>query len=297
MEWITCLRSTIDYMEDHLMDDLCMEDIAQHVHVSSVYLQKGFQLITGYALSEYLRNRRLFKAALELQLPGRRVTDVALDYGYETPESFAKAFSRFHGIAPSEVKKHPERIRPFHPLQLNIIIKGGDNMNHTVERKTAFQLIGFCREFSFQTSFGEIPGFWDEVFETYTRPLMEGAQPETPIQEAVCKHRIGEFGLCIDDIGKEGKFRYLIGGRYQGGPVPEGLTVYNVSELDWAVFKCTGPLPGALQSTNTQIFSEWLPGNPDYELDGHLNVEWYSPMGMTDDPDYQSAIWIPVKKK
>jgi len=64
------------------------------------------------------------------------------------------------------------------------------------------------------------------------------------------------------------------------------------------VFNCIGPLPEALQSVNTRIFQEWLPGNPEYEICGNANIEWYDPTNTdTSDPDYRSAIWIPVKKK
>ena len=76
---------------------------------------------------------------------------------------------------------------------------------------------------------------------------------------------IGEYGVCIVDIG-EGKFRYLVAGKYAGGEVHEGMVVYEFPGGGWAVFDCIGSIPKALQSLNTQIFKEWLPGNPDYEL-------------------------------
>ena len=83
-----------------------------------------------------------------------------------------------------------------------------------------------------------------------------------------------------------------------GGEVPEGMTLYEFPRNDWAVFNCVGPIPEALQSLNTKIFREWLPGNPDYELSGSASVEWYDCVnGEKIDPDYHSAIWVPVKKK
>ena len=108
---------------------------------------------------------------------------------------------------------------------------------------------------------------------------------------------IGEYGVCIDDLG-EGKFRYLIAGKYTGGAVPEGMAICEFPRNEWAVFDCIGPNPQTLQSVNTRIFSEWLPGNPDYELSGNATVEWYDCVnGEMTDPDYHSAIWVPVKKK
>lgn len=106
----------------------------------------------------------------------------------------------------------------------------------------------------------------------------------------------GEFGICIDDTGKEKTFRYLIAGRYSGGEVPEGMTVVAFPDMDWVKFKCIGAMPGSLQSVNTRIFQEWLPKNQEYEIAMEANIEWYS-KGDTSASDYESAIWIPVKKK
>lgn len=56
-------------------------------------------------------------------------------------------------------------------------------------------------------------------------------------------------------------------------------------------------MPGTLQSVNTKIFNEWLPGNEEYEIAMGANIEWYSAEGNTSDADYESAIWLPVKRK
>jgi AraC family transcriptional regulator len=107
---------------------------------------------------------------------------------------------------------------------------------------------------------------------------------------------IGEFGISIDDEPDSGKFRYMIAGKYDGGAVPEGLKLFTIPAALWAKFRCCGPMPGAFQTVNTKIFKEWLPGNPDYEVAMGINIEWYS-MGDMVAPDYESEIWIPVKRK
>ena len=101
MEWLTCIRGAIDYMERHLTDDISAQDVADQVYLSPFFLQKGFSVMTGMGISEYIRNRRLYLAACELQNTDEKVIDIALRYGYETPESFTKAFTRFHGATPS----------------------------------------------------------------------------------------------------------------------------------------------------------------------------------------------------
>ena len=87
-----------------------------------------------------------------------------------------------------------------------------------------------------------------------------------------------------------------LSGKYNGGVVPEGLIVYEFSESEWIIFDCIGPIPEVLQSLNTKIFKEWLPNNIEYELSINFTIEWYD-NGGTNDSNYHSAIWIPVKRK
>ena len=80
MEWMACLQKTIRYMEQHLLADIHPEDIAEAVHVSPFYLQKGFSILTGYSLMEYVRNRRLYLAALEAVASETKIIDLAFKY-------------------------------------------------------------------------------------------------------------------------------------------------------------------------------------------------------------------------
>ena len=296
MEWLSAIRATIDYMEKHLTDDISAQDVAGQVYLSPSFLQRGFLLMTGYGIGEYLRNRRLYQAALDLQRTDEKVIDIALRYCYETPESFTKAFSRFHGATPSQVRDGAT-VNVFLPLTIKLSIQGGHQMEYKVTPMFPFKVIGFQKVFDNETAYAEIPKFWDEICEKYAFNVYAGNAPANPYEQALMDNCIGEYGVCIDDIGG-GKFRYLVAGKYTGGDVPAGMTVYEFPRSDWAVFDCIGPIPEALQTVNTRIFREWLPGNPDYELYGNASVEWYDCVnGEKSDPDYHSAIWVPVRKK
>lgn len=279
MDWLESIRRAIDSMERNLLETDSAEEIAKEVYMSSFYLQKGFRLITGYSMAGYVRSRRLYLAALDVLAGREKIIDIAYKYGYDTPESFTKAFSRFHGATPTQVRSNVRRIKVFLPLKISISIQGGNEMDYVVEKMKSFQVIGFERYISFETSYQEIPRFWREAFQK--------------TKGNIC---VGEYGICINDGKEKGMFRYLIAGAYTGGEVPEGMVLYEVPELEWAKFSCKGPMPGALQTVNTKIFREWLPGNPEYEVATEINVEWYAE-GNTADADYESAVWIPVKKK
>ena len=169
-------------------------------------------------------------------------------------------------------------------------------MEYKIVKLFGMKLIGFQREFSMENSYEEIPKYWDELCEKYAYNVYAGNPPANAYEKALMDNCIGEYAVCIDDIGGD-TFRYMVAGKYTGGEVPEGMALYEFPMGDWAIFECVGPIPESLQALNTRIFQEWLPNNPDYELSGNANVEWYDCTGEKDDPDYRSAIWIPVKRK
>lgn len=265
--------------------------------MSSFYLQKGFAIATNYSISEYIKSRRLSLAAEELINTKNKIIDLAFKYGYETPESFTKAFIRFHGVTPSKKRAKKLPYQRFDPLLIDLVIKGGNKMDYKITRMFGLKVIGFERVFTFDEAYAKIPKFWDEVCEKYCANIYAGNPPSNAHEKAVIDNCIGEYGVCVDDLGN-GKFRYLIAGRYSGGEVPKGMVIYEFPFGEWAIFNCVGPIPQSLQNLNTKIFKEWLPNNPDYEIAGNANVEWYDCVnGEKTDADYHSAIWIPIKRK
>lgn len=296
MEWLGCIRKTIDLIENNLKTDMSVKEIAAKVGVSIFFLQKGFSVLTGYSISEYARNRKLYQAALDLQSTDKQIIDIALDYGYETHESFTKAFSRFHGATPSQVRAGAY-FKRFLPLSISVYISGGNQVNTRVVNIFPFKVIGIQKEMSVDKADEQIPEFWDVFFEKYAVNVYAGNPPATPYEQALINNNIGEYGICIDDL-ESGKVNYLIAGKYTGGDVPEGMQLYEVPGGDYAVFDCVGSLPNAIQNMNKRVYNEWLPGNPDYELCGKASIEWFDCMNAEKtDPDYRSAIWLPVKKK
>lgn len=305
MDWMGSLRTAIDFMEEHLFEDIGAEDVADAVYVSPSYFQRGFKLVTGYTIGEYLRNRRLYLAGLDL-LKGSgsggsrcggadKIIDLAYRYGYDTPESFTRAFTRFHGLSPMQLRAQPHRIKVFLPLIVEISVRGGRKMDFVIEKREAMRMIGFERVFSFENSYQEIPNFWDEFCRRYCSGDMPCQPGEEKLRQTIAECAVGEFGVCVEEEGNTESFRYYIAGAYQGGEVPEGMTVFEIPASEWAKFKCIGAMPDALQSVNTRIFSEWLPGNKEFEMAFHVSVEWYSD-GNTQADSYESGLWIPVRR-
>ena len=147
MEWITGIQRAINYIEAHLTEEMDYELIAKESFSSSFHFQRTFSILCGYTLGEYIRSRRLTLAGIELAAGKQRVIDVALRYGYDCPDSFAKAFHKFHGITPSQARSEGAKLKSFSRLSFKITLEGGTTMNYRIEKKPAMTLTGFRKHF------------------------------------------------------------------------------------------------------------------------------------------------------
>ena len=278
MDWIEGMNRMLRYIEEHLTDpELSAETAAKYAAYSPFYLQRIFYGLTDIPLSEYIRSRRMSLAGQELHTHGARVLDTALKYGYETPESFHKAFRRFHGITPSAAKRPQAKLMFMGPLQISVTLKGGNRMDYQIEKKDAMTVMGFERGFVLDTAFAEIPKFWDEFFK-------KGLQKQVaPL-----------LGCCFEESGSK-DFAYMIGNFCEAdAPVLAGMVKRSIPAHTWALFHTEGTDGKDIQTLNRQIFSEWLPANPQYQMTGDLNIEVYPCQEMTWE-DKRWGIWLPIQ--
>lgn len=290
MDWITGLQRAIDYMEAHLTEEISCEAAAREAYVSPFYFQRLFSILCGYTVGEYIRNRRLTLAGSELLATDQRVIDLALKYGYDSPESFTRAFTRFHGISPSAARAARAPLTSFARLSIQISMKGGERMQYRIESKKAFRLIvrGMRCSGQDEKNREEIPQFWE-------RSHRDGTV------QWLCEHRkedgvIGGniAGLCMEDSCKTESFPYFIGAEYGGGALPEGFELSEIPAMTWAVFDATGTMPDAIQELWHRVFAEFFPTS-EYEPLGNFDLELYSDGDMAS-PDYHSEIWVAVTR-
>lgn len=278
MEWVQLINNAIEYMEAHLLEDIHCEDVSGYVHISSFHFQRMFKLFTGMTVTGYIRKRRLSLAGEELTRPGTKVTELAFKYAYGSSESFTKAFTRFHGVTPNQVKKGSE-LKTFNKLVVKISLEGGTVMDYRIEQKEAFRLLVYAKMFTEESSEKGIPMFWEEYY-----------------QNEIYKKAPGYLGVCAQEKDGAGGFLYGIGCDADDvKEVPEGFRIIRIPAYTWAIFRCTGPTPDAIQKTWGDIYREWLPATA-YELIPDYDIENYLPGDNTSD-DYVSEIWLPVKEK
>ena len=147
MEWMKSISQAIEYIENHITEKMTVEDIAKKVNISPFYFQRGFRFLCGFTVMEYIRNRRLALAGNELAAGETKVIDIALKYGYDSPDSFTKAFNRFHGITPSMARKNGIMLKTFAPLKIKISLEGGYVMDYRITKKEEFTVIGASKRF------------------------------------------------------------------------------------------------------------------------------------------------------
>ena len=272
--WIEGFQKSIDFLEQNLTEELDIEEVAGIAALSPFYYQRIFGALCGMTVGEYIRVRRMTLAAQELASADVKVIDVAVKYGYDSPDSFTKAFQRFHGITPSQAKEFGAPLKSFVPLHIKITLEGGNMLDYRIVEKAPFTIVGVKRAFNSDTSYQEIPKFWDEwLAQGEKRPIM------------------GTFGVCLDMKGKD--FDYWIADLYfPWEDIPEGCETRVIPASCWAQFPCTIK---TLQDTDTKIWSEWLPALQGYSLAGEYDIEVYLPPE-EGSQDMRVYIWVPLKK-
>lgn len=288
MDWIRSFQRSIDFIEDNITEPLEIGEIARQMNISPFYYQKIFSIICGFSVGEYIRSRRLALAGSELARSDEKIIEIALKYGYDTPEGFTRAFTRFHGTSPSNVRKGAP-IRSYARLSVTISMKGGSVMDYKVVQKQAFKVIEkrTTQSVSENENLRTIPKLWEQCRTDGTiEKLLE-----------LSSNKENVFGICYANPHKEeSTFDYSIAAVIdEDAKIPEGFTANVIPARTWIVFECRGAMPDAIQQLWHRICAEFFPSSsyePTYEMD----VEAYTDGDMSL-PDYRSEIWVPVKNK
>ncbi len=298
MDWITGIQSAIDYIEDHLTDEIDYEAVAAQSYSSSYHFQRVFGILCGYTLGEYIRCRRLSLAGAELASADAKVIDVALKYGYESPDSFAKAFSKFHGVSPSAARGSGQKLRSFSRLVLKLSLEGGAVMDYRIEEKPEMILTGYKKRFS------GVPGEREEqeaYFYTHTRPqqyLLNGMSnhPETGYDVIT---NIGDDGFdfwITQELPRHMRDR-IHEDCVLGDPYADWFENITIPAHLYAIFeteRCQYPTTVFLD-LRKRIVSEWLPSSGYRFADAPEIVcaHWY-PSPRNRERYYE--LWIPIEK-
>jgi AraC family transcriptional regulator len=240
--------------------------------------------------SEYIRRRRLTLAAFELQRRNLRIIDIALNYGYSSPDAFTKAFQLFHGVTPSEARVTGQPLKAFPQMTFQLSIKGGSEMNYRIEEKEAFHIVGFYKRVSIQFDGvnPEIAAMWASL------DLLSITQLKQLSNVAPLGLLSASTNFPEGRMEEKGELDHYIGVATTL-ECPEGWSQLDVFASTWAVFEAVGPFPGTLQEIWGRIYSEWFPSSNYEQVEGP-EILWNESKDVTS-PTFKSEIWIPVTKK
>ena len=279
MDWLRNWNEALDELERDLDEVVDVEKLGRLAGCSAYHFQRMFSHLAGVPLSEYIRRRRMTRAAADLQRGGK-VMDVALRYGYESPTSFNRAFQAVHGIPPSQAKQAGVKLKAFPRIYFKFVLKGAEEMEYQIVKREAFRIVGFRTPLpaDVEESFQVVPRFWAEIGPRQMEliPLMNG-EPAGMLGVSTCGQEDNRYYIAVAS----------------DAPVPNGMHEWIVPAATWAVFTGTGLLPDAMQELQRRIVSEYLPDS-GYEWAKAPDIEVY-----LNRPGEESRfqVWLPVTRR
>ncbi|MDL2327392.1 AraC family transcriptional regulator [Ruminococcaceae bacterium OttesenSCG-928-A11] len=280
MEWITRLNKTINFIEEHLTDEIDYEELARIACCSSYHYQRMFGYMADVPLSEYIRRRRMSRAATDLQ-SGEKVADVSLKYGYSSPTAFNRAFQSIHGVAPSRVRDEGVLLKSYSPLSFKVVIKGVEEMQYRIEQKEAIRVVGVSVPLrkSIEENFEIVPKLWDKAKQDGTISKLSSMMNTAPT---------GILGVSRCNDLEDWRYYIAVASASPRGDLDE----YLIPASTWAIFPGEGDVL-SIQELERRIVTEWLPSS-GYEYGNSADIEVY----LNDDLEHAKyEVWIPVVRK
>lgn len=303
MDWVMGIQRAIDYVEEHITEELDYDEIARQSCSTGYHFQRVFGLLCGYTLGEYIRSRRLTLAGGELAGSDAKIIDIALKYNYDNPDSFTRAFTRFHGITPSQARREGVKLNSFSRLSLKLSLEGGYKMEYRLEDKQEMILTGYKRRFRGVPHITEEYEAQVEDFYIHTRVnqmlLRYMSADDTQTTDYSVVSHVGDDGydFYIAEQLTEWYHTHLSedivlgaeASRFEDIVVPAGT--YAIFETE----RCKFPTQKHVE-LRRRIASEWLPSS-DFILADRPEIvvtHWYR---KPEKENRYIELWIPVERK
>jgi len=325
MEYEAMIQSVLDDIDIKIAENIKIESLARAANYSVYHFCRVFADVTGTTVSAYITRRKLEYALYELA-QGRKIIDVAADYGFETHGGFTKAFKKCFGYPPSlyrlhipitlprpanlaKLKFYNEKLEMNEKLEVNEVLRvnevlkmnGGIKMQVQIKEMKPFTIVGYASRHKLPgvKSMSDLVGFYDTINKDYAAEL-------TTLYKTYTRSKHCEVILCMDVSEEPDAFTYMIG-------VGVDHVDYDVTqrpgtyrhEMDgglYAVF--TTPWADkqheATRETWEQILTQWLPKS-NYEYDEtRLDYEYHDERAHSlpeNDGKNCIDICIPIREK
>lgn len=285
MEWLKKLGDAINYIEEHLTDEISYDVAARIACCSTYYFQRMFSYVAGVSLSEYIRHRKMTQAAFELQSKNTKVLDVSIKYGYNSPTSFNRAFQNVHGISPIAAKNGGCLLNAYPPIKFAVQVTGGNSMPYRIEEKEPIRIVGIRIPLTDDMEENQkvVPEFLGKVLSTYNFSKICQMSNQLPL---------GILGVTAykstDEI-----FYYIAAATDEA--VPDEMFEYQIPAATWVIFESEGHFKESVQNIFRRFLTEWLPFS-GYSYAELPDIEVY-PINEVSPKRGHSEVWIAVKKE
>ncbi|SES02483.1 AraC family transcriptional regulator [Gracilibacillus ureilyticus] len=288
MEWAPRMNAAVDYIEENMLGEINYKEVARIACCSVYHFQRMFSFITEVSLSEYIRRRRLSLAAMDLQNSDVKVIDLALKYGYDSPEAFTRAFQQLHGITPTSARNAGSKLKVYPRLIFQLTIQGVEEMNYRIEEMSSFRVVG-VKERIYTEEVLNLKDVYDRMFQIKDTAEAKVKEQLWDIYDTQKKSR-GIMGVWYSESdGDKEQFYYMLAAR-SDKETPEGMESREVEAATWAVFEVPGP-PEQIVDFWQRLYKEWLPAS-NYEFAHAPTMECYLPA-----VENMNELWVAVIKK
>lgn len=287
MDMLKGFNRALDYIEDNLDGQIDLKEVAKRAYSSEYHFKRLFSLLAGITISDYIRRRRLTLAAAEIKNSDIKVIDVAVKYGYQSPDAFSRAFQGFHGVLPSAARDCEKSLKTYPKMSFQLTIRGGVEMKYRIVEKEPFKIVGVKYEVEMK----------DEVLSPSYGHMMENISDDT-MNDLVSRSSDLSYGIVHASADRSensagnatftasnATFNQYIG-VFSDDDAEEHSTL-EIGPYKWVVFEVEGDWEH-IEETWMRIYSEWLPSSA-YELDSGPEI-------LADKED-KSEIWITIKDK
>ncbi len=284
MDMTRGIQRAIYYVDDNILVDLDLEEVARKAYVSPYHFQRIFLLLSGMTLGTYIRNRRLSLAAAELQSGSIKIIDLAMKYGYDAPESFSRAFERFHGILPSAARAKGAKVNAMSPLSIKVSLTGGSVLTYSIEEMKGFRLI--------VKSVRQVEDY-DAPAQLWRQCSMDGTI-EALIDYSTSPNK--EIIGLTDGSTYDGTSQmYYVGTIYDEGEIPEGFEIKEIPARTWIKFLSRDMTERHAEAEIwRRIYSEYFPAS-EYSPNEYQMVVYL--VGTDDYAQEMGEIWVEVRKQ
>jgi AraC family transcriptional regulator len=288
MDYLEQVQRGIDYIEANLEFDIQSVDVARHAGISQWHFQRIFKALTNETLMTYIRSRRFSQSLEKLANTQERVLDIALAAGFDTQESFTRAFKKAFSVTPAHYRKHAGAFAFMRKVRFDADYLCHIHTNLTLEPEICEQpelhLVGMCTRFfgidsEKNNMASKLPQLWDAFL-----PRLD----EIP-------HRISDgcYGVVRQTAANSDELEYWavapVASIAEADVLPPDLLRLCVPAALYARFAHRGFVSNVNMTVN-YIYSSWLLRSglqhtymcdlefygPEYEADSEKSVIYYA---------------------